>query len=102
MEKQTRTIEKHWNKTSWNIKTLESVDKKLTYIYKKFISKRILNPEIINELENIWEQVQKINRRYMLYKGYKNTNDFTVFKAIQSLGDAIWIGIVTMDLVNVG
>ena len=88
-------------KTSWNIKTLESVDKKLTYIYKKFISKRILNPEIINELENIWEQVQKINRRYMLYKGYKNTNDFTVFKAIQSFGDAIWIGIVTMGLVNV-
>lgn len=28
-------------------------------------------------------------------------NDFTVFKAIQSFGDAIWIDIVTMDLVNV-
>ena len=28
-------------------------------------------------------------------------NDFTVFKAIQSFGDAIWIGIVTMGLVNV-
>ena len=38
----------------------------------------------------------------MLYKGYKNMNDFTVFKAIQSFGDAIWIGIVTMGLVNVG
>lgn len=38
----------------------------------------------------------------MVYKGYKNRHDFTKFKTIQSFGEAIKNGIVTVDMVNDG
>ena len=60
----------------------------------------MLNPEIMNDLENIREQEQQIDRTKMLYKGYKSTNDFAKFKYIQSFGDTIRNGIITMDMAN--
>ena len=53
----------------------------------------MLNPEIMNDLENIREQEQQIDRTKMLYKGYKTTNDFAKFKYKQSFGDTIRNGI---------
>ena len=45
----------------------------------------------MNEVENIREQEQKIDRTKILYMGYKTTFDF---------GDAIRNGIITMYVPN--
>ena len=37
----------------------------------------------------------------MHYKRCKIANHFTVFETVQSFGDAIWNGIVAIDLANV-
>ena len=36
----------------------------------------------------------------MLYKGYKTMHDFAKLKTIQSFGDAVRNGIITMDMAN--
>ena len=36
----------------------------------------------------------------MFYKRYKTTYDFRNFKAIQSFGDSIGNGIITIDMAN--
>ena len=44
----------------------------------------MFNSEVINELENIREEEQKIDHRKMLYKIYKTTYEFGKFKMMQS------------------
>ena len=44
----------------------------------------MFNSELMNELENMWEQEQAIDRKKMLYKRYKTTSYVTKFKMMQS------------------
>ena len=81
------------------LQSLESHGKESPSI-KKFISKEKLNHEIMNGSENFREQEQQIDRIKMLYKGCKITNDFAKFRTVQSFGDAIRNGIITMDMAN--
>ena len=60
----------------------------------------MLNPEIMNELENITEQVQETERKKMLYKGCKTTYDFERFTTVMNFGDAITNSIITVDMAN--
>lgn len=76
-EKQSNTIVKHGEKQVEALKSLECSGKESSI--KNFISERMLNPEIMNELENIREQ-----EWIMLYKEYKTIYDFAKFKTIQS------------------
>lgn len=43
---------------------------------------------------------KKLMKKKMVYKGYKNTYDVTKFETIQSFGEAIKTGIITMDISN--
>ena len=67
-QKQTRTIEEHAEKQAEALKSLEYTGGESLSI-KKFMSERMLNTEIMNELKNILEQEQKFGRRKVFYKG---------------------------------
>ena len=63
------------------MKPLQPCNKELIST-KDFISNKILNLEIVNELERTEEQEQKLERNKMLYKGYTNTFDLTKFSIV--------------------
>lgn len=90
--------ETRWKKQVQALKFLESYSKESPSIKKLF--ERMLNPEIMNELESIKEQKQKIDLTYMLYRRYKTMYDFAKFEIIQRFGDDIRIVIITLDMTN--
>ena len=57
-----------------------------------------MNSVIVDELKGIKEEEQKADTRTMLYKGYKNTYDFTKFK--MCFWYSIKSGIVAKDMGN--
>ena len=67
---------------------------------KHFIEKRMLSPEIMNELEKEKRKGKKINRTKMFYKEYQTTYEFSKFKTIRSFEDAIRNGIITVNMAN--
>ena len=62
LEKSTEMIEKHGEKQVQTLKSLESLSKESPSI-KTFISEKMIHPEIMNELENIRKQKQKIDKK---------------------------------------
>ena len=44
---------------------------------ENFISSKVLDPEVVNELKGIEKQEQKVTRNKLLYEVYKNKYDFT-------------------------
>ena len=67
-ESKQKTIDEHGKKQVKALQFSESPGKELPEI-KKFISKGKLKLEIMNDLGNIREQEQQIDRIKMLYKG---------------------------------
>ena len=70
LEKQTRTIEEHSETQVQAINSLKSPDRESPSI-KKFISERMLNPEIMKELEKIGEQKEKLTGKTYFAKETK-------------------------------
>ena len=66
---------------------------------KNFISKEVLNPEIISDLERI-EEEEIADRKKMVYKGYNKTYDFRKFKRIRAFGDDIRTNFINMYTSN--
>ena len=98
-EKQTKTIEDQGQKQVDALLSLKCSDKQLPSI-KDFISKERLNPEIIDEIEEIEEQEKKVDGSKMVYKGYNKTYDFRKFKTIRVFGNEIRNNIINMYRVN--
>ena len=98
-EKQTKTIEDQGQEQVGALLSLKCSDKQLPSI-KDFISKERLNPEIIDEIEEIEEQEKKVDGSKMVYKGYNKTYDFRRFKTIRVFGNEIRNNIINMYRVN--
>ena len=98
-EKETKTTEDQGEKKTNALKSLESYDKQLPSI-KDFISKERLNPETVDEIEQIEEEERKADSSKMVYEGSNKNNDFRRFKTILVFGNEIRNNIINMSMVN--
>lgn len=60
----------------------------------------MLNPQILNEIENIREKELHIDKTKMLFKGYKAIYDFAKFEIVQIFGYAIKNGAIATDIAS--
>ena len=97
--KNKQTIEDQGEKQINALKSLESSHKQLPSI-KGFISKERLNPEIVDEIEEIEEEERKVDGVKMVYEGSNKTYDFKKFKTIRVFGNGIRNNIINMSMAN--
>ena len=67
---------------------------------KDFISKERRIPEIINEIERLEKEEEKVDRSKKVYKGYNKTYDFRNFKTIRVFGDEIRNNVININMTN--
>ena len=93
---------KPWSKTNWAVKSLQSSGKEPPSIIS-FNSEKIINLEIMNELETIKEQKpKKMIEETFVTKNAKLRMIFEKFETIQAFPDVISNGIVTIDMESDG
>ena len=98
-QKQKKTIEDQRKKQVDTLESIKPPDKQLPSI-RDFISKEMLNSEIVNETERIEEEEKKFDRIKMVFKASNETYDFRKFKTIRVFADEIRNNIIDMSMGN--